>query len=244
MAVIRLSDGFAPGPSMKDISEDLRPREKAVKYGFGGLSKAELLAIIIGDGSVGESVLSLSQRILRDNDNRFDVLVRKTIPDLIATYRGVGEAKATAILAAANIGRVFCEESENPNEVPRITDSESAYKLLRHIIGHQPHEEFWVITLGASKRVINLHQISKGGVRYTAVDPKMVMKCAVNDLADSIILCHNHPSGSSRPSNADIELTKKLVKAGKSLEVEVVDHIVIGDSDYVSLADNGLMFEG
>ena len=226
---------------MKDMAEDLRPREKALRYGFGTLAKHELLAIIIGGGTVGESVLSLSQRILADNDNRFDVLIRKSVAELVKTYRGVGEAKAVAILAAANIGRIFGEELDNPREAQQMNSSEKGFSLMRHVVGNRNVEEFWIITLSRSLKVINLHRVSMGGVANTLVDKRVLFNYAVADLASAIILCHNHPAGAIKPSIEDRNLTRAIVEAGKLLDIQVLDHIIVGDNKYYSFKDEGDM---
>lgn len=223
--------------AIKDISVDDRPREKALKYGFKALSSAELLAILIGSGTPGESVVDLSQRILQANDNKLNNLGRRTIGDLKRNFKGIGDAKAITILAALELGRQYAEEVNAPTT--QVADSLTAYNIMRYEIGHLTHEEFWIAVLNTGKRVIGKFRISQGGVATTIVDPKIVLKTAIDNLASSIILYHNHPSGNTTPSNQDDILTRKLVDGGKLLDLEVVDHIIICETGYYSYADHG-----
>ncbi|MEG0012164.1 MAG: DNA repair protein RadC [Muribaculaceae bacterium] len=223
--------------AIKDISVDDRPREKALKYGFKALSAAELLAILIGSGTPGESVVDLSQRILQSYDNKLCNLGKRTIGDLKRNFKGIGDAKAITILAALELGRQYAEEVNIPTD--QVTDINTAYNLMRHEIGHLTHEEFWIIILNNAKRVIGKFRISQGGVSATVVDTKMVLKTAIDNLSSSIILYHNHPSGSTTPSQVDDMLTHKIVAAGKLIDIEVIDHIIICESGYYSYANEG-----
>lgn len=226
--------------AMKDLSEDDRPREKALKYGIDSLTPSELLAIIIGSGTVGESVVDLSQRMLKWNDNKLANLARRTVGDLKRNFKGVGDAKAITILAAMRLARLYAEEvnsDKSRNEV--ITNSEKAYSLMRYEIGHLPHEEFWVVALNNAKRVITKFRVSQGGLNATVADSKIIMKMALDSYASCIILYHNHPSGNPQPSANDDAITNKIYQAGKFLDIPVIDHIIVCENRYFSYADEG-----
>lgn len=223
--------------SIKDIAVDDRPREKALKYGINSLSATELVAIMLGSGSPGESVIDLSQRILKSSDNKLSNLVRKTITELTRDYKGVGNAKAISVLAALQLGQKLAEEVYEPNR--QVCDSKSAYDLIKHDLAHISHEEFWIILLNRSKRVIGKLKISQGGVAATVVDIKILLKTALEHLASSIILVHNHPSNNLVPSLSDDALTKRISEGGKILDIEVVDHLIVSHAGYYSYADEG-----
>ena len=224
--------------AMKNIAADDRPREKALKYGFGALSQAELLAILIGSGTPGESVVELAQRMLQWCDNRLVPLGQKTIGDLKRNFKGIGDAKAITILSAIELAKRYSSEDF---VAPQITDSTKAYNLMKFQIGYLTHEEFWVVALNTAKRVIARVRIGQGGTSSTSADPKMIMKVAVDNLANSIIVFHNHPSGNLRPSLQDDNLTHKLVEAGKLLDIPVDDHIIVCANGYYSYAGQGLL---
>lgn len=223
--------------TIKDIAVDDRPREKALKYGISSLTATELIAIMLGSGSPGESVIDLSQRILKSSDYKLSNLVRKTIPELTRDYKGVGNAKAISVLAALQLGQKLAEEVYEPNK--QICDSKSAYALIKHDLAHISHEEFWIILLNRSKRVIGKLRISQGGVAATVVDLKILLKTALDHLASSIILVHNHPSNNLAPSLSDDALTKRISEGGKLLDIEVVDHLIVSHAGYYSYADEG-----
>lgn len=223
--------------SIKDIATDDRPREKALKYGINSLTPTELIAILLGSGSPGESVIDLSQRILKASDNKLGNLVRKTIPELTRSYKGVGNAKAISILAALQLGHKLAEEVHEPNK--QVCDSKSAYDLIKYDLAHISHEEFWIILLNRSKRVIGKLRISQGGVAATVVDIKILLKTALDHLASSIILVHNHPSNNLFPSLPDDALTKRISEGGKILDIEILDHLIVSDTGYYSYADEG-----
>ena len=153
--------------------------------------------------------------------------------------RGVGEAKALAIIAALELGRR--RKEAEPDEKPKINNSKDAYDLLRPDLLDIAHEEFWVILLNRANRVIKKHQVSQGGVTGTVADPKIIFKAALDELACGVILAHNHPSGNLTASEADIQLTRKLKEGGKLLEIQVLDHLIVGGQKYFSFADEGLL---
>lgn len=218
-------------------SEDDKPREKLMLKGKGVLSDAELIAILIGSGNRNESAVDLSKRILGSIDNNLNALGKLTIPQLI-NFKGIGEAKAISIIAAMELGRR--RRTEEVVELIKITSSQTIFQIMQPIIGELPHEEFWIIYLNNSNKVISKSQLSKGGITGTLVDTRLVFKVAIEIGATSLILCHNHPSGTIMPSDADKLITKKLKLAGDSLDVKVLDHLIITETKYYSFVDEGI----
>lgn len=219
-------------------SVDDRPREKLLKRGKGALSDAELLAILIGSGSSKESAVMLCQRILSSVNGNLNELGRLNVQDL-TKFKGIGEAKAISIIAALEIGRR--RRSEDALERKKITSSQSVFELMQPIIGELPHEEFWIVYLNNSNKVLNTEQLSKGGLTGTLVDVRLVMKNALQLSATGLILAHNHPSGTLKPSTADRDLTKKLQTAAESLDIKILDHLIITQHAYFSFADESIL---
>ncbi|WP_445457101.1 RadC family protein [Flavobacterium sp. HNIBRBA15423] len=219
-------------------AEDDRPREKFLLKGKSTLSDSELLAILIGSGSRNESAVQLCQRILASSSNNLNLLGKLSITQLMQ-FKGIGEAKAISIAAALELGRR--RRVEEVVELAKITSSKAVFELMQPIIGELSHEEFWVIYLNNANKVIYKSQISKGGLTGTVVDSRVIFKLAFEHNATSIILSHNHPSGKLQASQADIQLTKALQQAGKSLEIQVLDHIIVTENGYFSFADEGMM---
>lgn len=224
--------------NIKSWSPEDRPREKLVLKGKSALSDAELLAILLGTGTRTSSAVDLGKKLLQNAGNDLHQLARHTIKDLVRV-RGIGEAKAITIIAAMELGRR--RKDLESGVTPKIGGSKDAYEVLKSDLLDIPHEEFWVILLNRANRVIRKHQISQGGVAGTVADPKIIFKVALEDLASGIILAHNHPSGNLTASQADIDLTKKLVAGGKLLEIQVMDHLIIAGQKYFSFADEGLI---
>ncbi|MDC8005601.1 DNA repair protein RadC [Aureisphaera galaxeae] len=224
--------------SIKTWNEDDRPREKLLVKGPSALSDAELIAILIGSGNRNESAVGLSKRILAQAGNSLKELGKKSIPDLLG-FHGIGEAKAITILAAMELGRR--RQAENVLERRRITSSQAAFEFLRPMLSDLPHEEFWAVYLNNSNKVLQTHQLSKGGITGTVVDIRLTMKTALQLGAIGIILAHNHPSGTLRPSEADKQLTQKFVFAGNSLDIKILDHLIITEKTYFSFADEQLL---
>ena len=224
--------------SIKNWNEDDRPREKLLQKGRIALSDAELIAILIGSGSRNESAVSLSQRILASAHNNLSELGRFSIPDLLQ-FKGIGEAKAITIIAAMELGRR--RRAGEALERKKITSSNSVFEFIQPFIGELPHEEFWILYLNNSNKIIKNAQLSKGGITGTLVDVRLVFKEALQLGAVGIILAHNHPSGTLKPSQADIQLTKKLKIAGESLDIKVLDHLIITEKAYFSFADENLL---
>lgn len=224
---------------IKSWAEDDRPREKLKLRGKSNLTDAELLAILIGSGSKSETAVGLCQRVLSSVDNNLNELGRKNIADLIK-FKGIGEAKALSIVAAMEIGRR--RQLVNPLERPQIQGSADARNLIAPLIMDLNHEEFWIILLNRANRVINKDKISSGGMAGTVVDAKIIFRRALeNGPASAIILAHNHPSGNLKPSQADIAITKKLKLAGETLDINVLDHLIIAGQSYYSFADDGIL---
>ena len=220
--------------SIKNWAEDDKPREKLMLKGKSVLSDAELLAILIGSGSRNESAVGLCQRILKSVDNNLNALGKLSITQL-SNFKGIGEAKAISIIAAMEIGRR--RRAEDALELDKIVSSKTVFEIMQPIIGELIHEEFWVLYLNNSNKVLAKSQISKGGITGTVVDKRLIFKIAFENNATAIILTHNHPSGKLEPSQADIEITKELKLAGKQLDVRVLDHIIITEHGYFSFAD-------
>jgi DNA repair protein RadC len=223
--------------NIKSWAEDDRPREKLLLKGKSNLSDAELLAILLGSGSRDETAVGLAQRILNDVGNNLHELGRKSVADLIK-FKGVGDAKAVSVVAAMEIGRR--RQLSAPAERVQIQGSIDAWNVIAPMIMDLNHEEFWIILLNRANRVISKEKISSGGVAGTVVDAKIIFRRALDGgPASSIILAHNHPSGNLKPSQADIEITKKLRKAGTTLDIAVLDHLIICGHAYYSFADEG-----
>lgn len=219
-------------------SEDDRPREKLMQKGKAALSDAELIAILIGSGSRNESAVELSKRILSSVDNNLNALGKLSIQQLIG-FKGIGEAKAIAIIAAMDLGRR--RRGEEALELKKITSSKMIFEIMQPVIGELPHEEFWIIYVNNSNRVLSKSQLSKGGITATLVDVRLIFKNVLEIGATGIILCHNHPSGALRASDADIKITKKIKIAAESLDISVLDHLIVGEHGYFSFADEGIL---
>jgi DNA repair protein RadC len=224
--------------SIKLWAEDDRPREKFALKGKQSLSNAELIAILLSTGTRDESAVDLARKILNLTNDNLNDLARLSITDL-KTIKGIGEAKAITIAAALELGRR--RKDEAAKEVEIIKGSKDIYKYFEPILSDLPHEEFWVLLLARNNRVIGRKKISEGGVSGTVVDAKILLKHAIENLASSIVLCHNHPSGSLTPSIADVHLTKNLKGGAKLIDITVIDHLIIGHHEYFSFADAGMI---
>jgi DNA repair protein RadC len=218
-------------------SEDDKPREKLMLKGKSSLSDAELIAILIGSGSRNESAVDLSKRILSCVNNNLNALGKLSISQLM-NFKGIGEAKAISIISALELGRR--RRAEDAVELTKITSSKMIFEIMQPIIGELPHEEFWIVYLNNSNKVISKSQLSKGGITGTLVDVRLVFKTALEMGATGLILCHNHPSGTLIPSDADKQITRKLKSAGDSLEIKVLDHLIVTETNYFSFVDEGI----
>ncbi len=224
--------------SIKAWAESDRPREKLMLKGKAALSDAELIAILIGSGNRTESAVELSKRILAESSHKLNELGRLSVNRLMK-FKGIGEAKAISIVAALELGRR--RRGEEALQRSKITSSQSAFEILQPIIADLNHEEFWILYLNNSNKVIRKQQLSKGGITGTLVDVRLTYKMALEIGATSVILAHNHPSGTLKPSLPDKKLTHKLKIAGESLDIKVLDHLIITQNAYFSFADEGIL---
>lgn len=223
---------------IRDLSDDDRPREKALQSGIRSLSDAELLAIIFGGGLPGVSVVDMARSILRDCDGRVDLLARLSMNELMSKYKGIGPAKAVSLAAAFELGRRNREQAA-ANEDPLIRSSKDVVDLMAPKLEGIDYEEFWVLMLSRSNRVTYARLLSQGGTAATVVDVKLLLKRAIDCLAESIILVHNHPSGNATPSPEDDRLTRRIADGAKMLGINVLDHIIIARQKSYSYADEG-----
>jgi len=220
---------------IKSWALDDRPREKLASKGASVLSDAELIAILLGSGNREESAVMLSKRILQSVDNNLSKLAKLSLEELLI-FKGIGEAKAISIITALEIGKR--RQVETVLENPKISSSKQVFELMQPVIGDLQHEEFWVLYLNNSNTIIAKQQISKGGLTATIVDVRLLFKKAIEFVSVGIIVCHNHPSGSLMPSASDKELTQKIKKAGQTLDIKLLDHLIITEKAYFSFADN------
>jgi DNA repair protein RadC len=225
--------------SIKQWAEEDRPREKMLMKGSSALSDSELLAILIGSGNDRETAVELSKRILQKADNDLHKLGRFEISDFIRDFRGIGEAKAVTIVAALELGKRR-KETEKPKR-EKITSSKSAYDILYPLLSGLPHEEIWALLLDSANNVIAPIRVSKGGISKTTMDNRLILREALNRYASGIILAHNHPSGSCKPSPQDMQMTKKLKDAAQCMDTLLHDHLIISEKEYFSFADNDLI---
>jgi DNA repair protein RadC len=224
--------------NIKSWAVDDRPREKLILKGKEALSDAELIAILLGSGSKEESAVGLAKRILVSINHNLNKLGKLSIADL-TKFKGIGEAKAISIITALELGRR--RRLEEASVSPKITSSKAVFELMQPLIGELQHEEFWILYLNNSNKILEKNQQSKGGLTGTLVDVRLVLKKALELNATAIILCHNHPSGKLKPSNADKLLTNKLKKASETMDIKVLDHVIITENDYFSFADENLL---
>ncbi|MFC5282168.1 RadC family protein [Pedobacter alpinus] len=222
--------------TIKAWAEEDRPREKLLALGRRNLTDAELIAILIGSGSTTESAVDLSKRILYSCNNNLASLAKLSVQDL-SKFKGIGEAKAISIIAGLELGRRR-KDTEFSN-FDKILTSKDAFDLLAPYFADLLHEEFWVLMLNKANKVLHKSLISKGGQAGTIADPKIIFKAALEHNAANIVLAHNHPSGNLKPSQADLDLTKKLKDAGKLLDIGVLDHLIFAGNSYTSFSDEG-----
>ncbi len=218
-------------------AEDDRPREKLLLKGKSALSDSELLAILIGSGSRNESAVQLCQRILASANNNLNQLGKLSVQQLME-FKGIGEAKAISITAALELSRR--KRAEEALDFDKVTSSKSVFEIMQPIIGELFHEEFWVLYLNNSNKVIQKMQLSKGGITGTVVDTRIIFKKALEYNATSLILTHNHPSGKLKASEADREITKKLKLAGQQMDILVLDHVIVTENGFFSFNDEGI----
>lgn len=225
--------------TIKSLAEEDRPREKLMLKGRSALTDAELIAILIGSGNTKETAVQLSQRILASVNHNLNELGKLTINDL-TKFKGIGEAKAISIIAAAELGRR--RKESDINQKTKIKSSNDAFQELLPDLSDLAHEEFWILLLNRANEVLAKINVSKGGTTGTVVDGKIIMKHAIEmPRCCGIVLAHNHPSGNLRPSEADIKITHKLREIAAFIDINLVDHIIVGENAYYSFADEGML---
>jgi DNA repair protein RadC len=215
-----------------------RPREKLIQKGTASLSDAELLAILISSGTKNKSAVDLGRELLGIVNNNLNSLGKLTITDL-KKVSGIGTARAVTIAASLELGRR--RKLSEVQYVPQIQSSKDVAEIFQPLLSDLLHEEFWILFLNRSNKVINRMKLSQGGISGTVTDVRLVMKEAIECLASGIIVCHNHPSGNLNPSESDSKITQKIKEAGILMDIQLLDHLIISDKDYYSFADNGLL---
>ncbi|SEC85335.1 DNA repair protein RadC [Tenacibaculum sp. MAR_2009_124] len=224
--------------SIKSWALDDRPREKMLLKGKESLSDAELIAILIGSGNREESAVDLAKRILRYVNNNLNKLTKLSIEELMQ-FKGIGNVKAITIVTALEFGKR--RQFEDKQVLSKITSSSEVMSIMSPVLYDLDHEEFWVLYLNNANKVISKQQVSKGGLTATLVDVRIIFKKAMELNSVGIILCHNHPSGKLKPSKADIELTNKVKMASSTLDIKLLDHLIISEKTYFSFADEGIL---
>ncbi len=224
--------------TIKEWALDDRPREKMMSKGIGALSDAELMAILIGSGTRNETAVAISQRILGIANNNLNELGKYSLNDL-TKINGIGPAKAITIMAALELGRRR-KTSEAINR-KQISSSKDVIEIFQPQLADLPHEEFWILLLNRANRIIAQVRVSEGGQTATVVDTRKIMRIVLEYQALGIVLCHNHPSGNHNPSNDDIKITQKLKAAASTLDVNLLDHIIVTDNQCYSMADEGVL---
>jgi len=221
-----------------DWAVEDRPREKLLRNGISSLSDAELLAILISSGTKDKSAVDLGRELLSVVNNNLNTLGKLTIADFKKLH-GIGTARAVTIAAALELGR-----RRKMTEIPDIIQikcSKDVAEIFQPLLSDLVHEEFWILFLNRSNKVIDRMKLSQGGVSGTVTDVRIVMKKAIEYLASGIIVCHNHPSGNLNPSESDTKITQKIKEAGNLMDIQLLDHLIISDKEYYSFADNGLL---
>lgn len=225
--------------AIKQWAFEDRPREKLAAKGNKALSDVELLAILIGSGTRNMSAVDLARQILTDVNNNLIELGKLTIDQLQKKYKGVGQAKAITIIAAIELGKR--RAGSDSIKLPKIQCSADAFLSIKSSLLDLPHEEFWVLLLNRNNQVIKKEKITKGGITSTIFDVRLILKLALEKLATGIIVCHNHPSGNMRPSENDKQITYKMQEAGKLVDIQLLDHIIVCGQRYFSFADDGIL---
>jgi len=223
---------------IKHWANDDKPREKMIKHGADTLSAAELLAILINNGTKNKSAIDLARELLQLADNKVSRLAKMSLKE-VQKIKGVGPAKAVSIKAALQLGVILEKETFDDTDIMRSSKDIAQY--LRKKLQHETRELFVAIYLNRANKVLAMETISAGGVSGTVADPRIILKRAIEEQASSIILSHNHPSGSLRPSEADRQLTEKIKAAARLIDMTVIDHIIVSDQGYYSFADSGEM---
>lgn len=222
--------------NINEWAKDDQPRNRMIKTGASSLSDAELLAILVGSGNANENAIELMRRVLADCGNNLNTLGKKSFDELCA-YKGIGEAKAVAIMAACELGkRRSLQEAEKRMY---LATSKDIYDFMHPRMQDLQCEECWIILLNASGRVIDTVRVSSGGLSSTLVDVRVVLREAIIKRTSMLVLCHNHPSGSVRPSREDDMLTSRMQKACQTVNIPLLDHVIVADGKYFSYNDEG-----
>lgn len=221
---------------IKEWALEDRPREKLLYKGISSLSDAELLAILIGSGNNEQSAVDLAREVLGIASNNLNKLGKLGVHDLVK-LRGIGSAKAINILAALELGRR--RKASDIIEAKKIRSSNDVYTIFNTLMADLQHEEFWILYLNRSNKILSRHKLSQGGISGTITDVRLIIKKALELLASSIIICHNHPSGNLDPSDADTRITTKIKDAASYFDINLLDHVIVTDNGYYSYADNG-----
>lgn len=224
--------------ALKSWAVEERPREKGLANGVQQLSDSELLAILLRSGTRNMTAVELARQLLIQVDHNLQELGKLAIHDLLK-QKGIGPAKAISILAALELGRR--RGGIQQIEKTPVKSSRTVFHLFHPLLGDLEHEEFWLLMLNRANRVLGRSKVSQGGLSGTVIDTRIILKKALDSLASSIIVCHNHPSGNTQPSDADVKITEKLKKASEMLEIKFLDHVIIADKSYFSFADEGLI---
>jgi len=224
--------------SIKHWAEDDRPREKMLQKGYTALSDAELIAILIQSGTREKSAVDLAREILQMGNHNLSKLGKLSIKDF-QKIKGIGEARAITLVSALELGRR--RQLSEGMEQKELSSSKAAADILIPLMGDLPQEKFCVLCLSNSNKLIHYEFVSTGGVTQTVVDAKIIFKTALQHLASRLIIAHNHPSGNLTPSKADRDVTEKLINGAKLLDLQIIDHLIIADKQYLSFADEGFM---
>lgn len=222
---------------MKLLAEEDRPREKLKLQGRQALSDAELLAIVLASGNKDETAVQLAQRMLMQFGNNVNELAKISLNDL-KKFNGIGEVKAITIAACFELGKRR-KAAENDEKI-KISSSRIAYNIFQKHLSDLPYEEFWILLLNRANQVIRSEKLSKGGIAGTVVDIRLICKSAIEHCASGVIMAHNHPSGQLQPSEQDKQITKKIKEGLKVFDIALLDHLIIGDQNYFSFADEGI----
>lgn len=229
----------SPPPSLRirDLGPGDQPREKLFAHGPRSLSDAEIVAILLGSGVPGASALEIARRLLLSVDHNLHDLARREVADL-RRFQGIGKVRAIRLVAALELGRR--RDAAPGRKKPELANSEQCYRYLRPLLADLPHEEFFLLVLNRANRLLGCHLVSRGGVTGTVADAKTIFRAALtHGSATSLVLAHNHPSGQAFPSQADLQLTRKLCAGARSLDLYVLDHVIVAGEDYYSFADSG-----
>ena len=224
--------------NLKSLAEDDRPREKFLLKGKSAVSDSELLAIIMGSGNREESAVELARRILNSVENNWHRLSQLSIKDL-TKFKGVGEAKAISIATALEIGNR--KSQQEVLERQQISSSKDAFEILQPHLSDLQTEEFWAIFLNHQNKILYKSCLFRGGIASSVADVRVVFKTALEHFSTQIIVAHNHPAGSLKPSKEDINMTQKIKEAGKLLDIDLLDHLILTQNNFYSFKDEGIL---